>query len=373
MIQIIDEGIVFTGVPGGSTNHCGFPGITVLSEGTLMSCWRVGSAKDSADGTIYVAHSFDQGKSWSQPFAPYSTMWNGTPGDLHACKFTDLGGGHLLACLMWFDRSDPSLPMFNPQTEGILPVKVLFSRSADNGHTWGPLWALDDSPYGATLAMTGPVVVLPDNRWLCQFEVNKTYHDPLPWQHQAAIKFSADEGRSWSPPTIVACDPNARIRYWDQRQALAPDGRCWAAFWTFDSASSSDLNITLSSSRDGGRTWSSPRDTGVPGQVPYPIILSDDRMLLLSVDRYQDPSIRARLIHLDECRVETNECIIYRHQTPAKDPGQSVDSNADHLQQQQHWTFGLPCGVADRAGDVWITYYNAGGDAAKIHWARLRC
>ncbi len=373
MLKLEDEGVAYMGTPASRTEHCGFPGILSLSDDTLLMSWRVGSSKDSADGTIYISRCVDRGRTWSPPAAPFSTSWEGVPGNLHICKFTETGQGHVLACLMWIDRTNPTAPMYNPQTEGIFPMKVLFARSADYGQTWGPLWALDDSPYGSTLGMTGPVLVLRDGRWACQFEVNKPYDDPRPWRQVAALKFSSDEGRIWSAPVEVANDPTGRVRYWDQRHAVAPDGDCLATFWTFDAVRSCDLNITLSTSHDGGQTWSPPRDTGLSGQLPYPVFLSDGRLLLLYIDRYETQTVRARLGDTLGRQFDERDTVIYQHCRNVRDPGHDVASSADHLQDQQRWTFGYVSGATDSQGDVWVTYYSVADGNAKIHWAHMRC
>ena len=79
----------------------------------------------------------------------------------------------MLATLLWVDDSDPNLPYFNEQTEGLLDSRILFAESADGGRTWSPPALMDTSPFNVPTPITGPVLRLPDGEWICQFETNK--------------------------------------------------------------------------------------------------------------------------------------------------------------------------------------------------------
>lgn len=138
---------------------------------------------------------------------------------------------------MWVDRSEPGRPFFNPATEGLLPLQTWFCHSRDAGQTWGDYRWMDveavsscigcDKPPqpDCPLAITGPVLSLPDRRLACQFEVNKPYDDTKPWRHAAAYRVSNDGGRTWPEYVEVANDPTGRVMYWDARYAFDRTGR----------------------------------------------------------------------------------------------------------------------------------------------------
>jgi hypothetical protein len=61
-------------------------------------------------------------------------------GSLIFAPLTALTGHKVLMGMMWIDRTNPQLPMFNPETEGLLRMRVLFSESADAGKGGGNIY-----------------------------------------------------------------------------------------------------------------------------------------------------------------------------------------------------------------------------------------
>ncbi|MCC6124639.1 MAG: hypothetical protein IT426_06740 [Pirellulales bacterium] len=168
---------------------------------------------------------------------------------------------------------------------------------------------------------------------------------------------------------VAARDPAGRGMYWDARYALGSPGRLVAAFCTYDRERRRNRNIHLSQSRDGGRTWSIPRDSGLTGQVAHPLMLGDDRLLLVYVDRFRAPDIRASL-SADGGRSFGGDVPIYDHSAHRSEAGES-STPADYLQDMELWTFGRVEAVAGEEGTVWITYYAGNTPATSIRWARL--
>jgi sialidase-1 len=367
-MRVLAEGTLFTGTAGTRTANCCFPAIVQLPDGTLVVSWRVGSQKDSADGQILLLRSTDEGNSWSAPEPLPAGPWTDTPGEVHYAPLTVLGQNHLLAALMWVDRSDPTLPFFNPTTEGILPIRTWFCESRDGGRSWGDYRVMNEEP-DAPPTLTGPVLALDRDRLVCQMEVNKSYEDAGPWRQRAIWKMSQDGGYSWPDCVEVAHDPAGRVFYWDARYSLGANGYVIAALWTYDREAKSDLPIHLCESRDGGQTWSAPRDSGLVGQIGYPVLLGGSRLLLPYIDRYGSPSIRAALSN-DLGRTFSENITIYRHQAAQLDPGKNSTA-ADYLQDMELWTFGRVEPFLGIDGTVWLAYYAGNAQATSIRWARL--
>ena len=386
-MELISEGIVFTGGAGTPAASSCFPAIAWLPDGTLLASWRVGSQKDSADGQILLSRSTDEGRSWSEPVELSSGPWVAEPGEVHYAPLTVLGKNHLLAALMWVDRSDPIRPFFNPVTDGLLPIRTWFCESRDGGRSWrdyrcmnGDETTVDTAscrvgcgkmPHRQDpLAITGPVLVLGDGSLACQFEVNKPYDDLKPWRHAAAWKISKDGGYNWPEYIEVANDSTGRLMYWDAHYAQNGNGYIVATFWTYDRQRQCDANIHLSESCDGGRTWSKPRDCGLVGQVCHPILLGGDRLLLLYVDRFQTRSIRAALSS-DMGRSFSEDMMVYRHPTAQAELGEN-STREGYLQDMELWTFGRIDAILDADRTVWMVYYAGDSKATDIRWARLQ-
>jgi hypothetical protein len=294
---------------------------------------------------------------------------DGKPGQFRALGLTALGGARVLATLYWVDHSDPSLPFFNEQTEGLLDSRIMLAESADGGETWTAPALLDTTPFTVPTPITGPVLLLPDGEWVCQFETNKPYYDESMWVHRSVLIFSRDGGRTWPRHSIVTEDP--RIFYWDQRPQVLPDGRIVDLFWTYDNGAATYLNIHARASTDGGRTWSVLWDTGVPGQ-PAPVApLGDSRLAMVYVDRTGAPAIRCR-ISADGGHTWSTETTQTLYESVL--PSQTVrkDGMADAWAEMGKFSVGLPATASLPNGDLLVVYY-AGEDTdhTSVEWVRV--
>jgi BNR repeat-like domain len=367
-MKLINQSVICAGAAGTSRANCCFPSIARLADGTFLATWRVGSRKDSADGVLMLSGSRDEGRTWSaaqeMPLGRYADL----AGEVHYGPLTVLGPGHVLAALMWVDRSDPELPLFHPTTEGLLPIRTLFCESGDDGRSWSDYREMDTAPYDSPMPITGPVLQLPDERLACQFEVNKHYEETQPWRHAAAWKISSDGGGTWPECVEIAHDPTGRLMYWDARYAVRADGFCVAAFWTYDRQAERDATIHLSISRDGGRQWSAPKDVGIVGQICQPLFVDDGRLLLVYVDRFASRSIRAVLTD-DLGETFSGETVVYEHPRAHVAEGHS-NNTADYLQEMDVWTFGRVEGLASE-GVVSLVYYAGNEAATSINFSQL--
>ena len=173
--------------------------------------------------------------------------------------------------LGWEDDSNPLLPMFNEQTEGLVDMKLFTAVSEDGGAHFSPPQPVRCGPYDdAPTPTTGAMLLLPDGRWAAPFEVNKHYDDPHPWQHASCLTFSSDQGATWSEVAVVHTDPARQIFCWDQRLAVLPDGDLLGLFWTFDRQANAYLNIHARRSTDSGRIVGAASRHGRPRPARAP-------------------------------------------------------------------------------------------------------
>lgn len=358
------------GVPGTTTANCCFPSIARGAGGQLIATWRMGSQKDSADGAIWLASSRDDGRSWSSPtevFQPGS--WNGGLREPHYAPISVLSDGRMLAAVMWVGRRESSLPFFNPVTEGILPLQTVFYSSSDSGLSWSDMGELDTAPYSGPLAITGPLLELPDGELACQFEVNKNYDDTEPWRHAAALKISPDGGRTWPECREVANDASGQLFFWDARIVKIDSRQCLAMFWTFDRVNRRDRRVHIAHSDDAGRTWTKPLETPVVGQVAEPVPFRNHRLALIVVDRYESRSIKAFLS--DDCgKTFGDELLVYRQPGGQMDAGRNAVT-ADYLQDMELWTFGRVQAVTDAKNSIWVVYYAGDANSTGIYCAKI--
>ena len=373
-MKIIKRGIAVAGRDGTDRQSCAFPGVCVLPNGRWLCSCRAAPRKNATTGQhVLLSWSDDEGASWSDPASPFvAPPVGGQDGLIRAAYFTALGGSRVLAALAWTDHSDPSLPLFNEETEGLLDMRVFLTVSEDNGESWSPLALIQTPPFDGPTPLTGPVLVLPDGEWACQFELNKAYLDPAPWRHSSVLSFSRDFGASWPEHVRVSDDPALRVFYWDQRPGVLSDGRLLDVFWTFDRVDARYLNMHARASRDNGRTWSDMWDTGVPGQPAAPVSIAGEKIALVYVDRGGAPEIKVRT-SADGGRTWPAESERTIHSSVATLQTWDKKSMKDAWREMGRFSVGLPATALLPDGDILVVYY-AGPetDRTSIEWARLR-
>ena len=374
-MEIIERGILNRGQASTARAVSTCPALTSLPDGTLLATYRVGSEKDTADGTVEFRRSQDGGRSWSEPVAPLERTVNGIQGSVSVAQITPLSDQHLIMSALWVDRETyPRKPLFNEQTEGCLPMQVLLADSTDMGHTWSPWRILPCPEELGPPSITNPILNLSSGRLAVSIETNKTYEDSSRWFQRVVYLFSDDLGQNWSDPHTVSQDPSGRIFNWDQRTAVDPQGRLFSFTWTFDQETAKYLNIHRRQSNDEGQTWSAPEDLGFADQPSVPAVLPDGRFVLAWVDRFGSRTIRARLAGSgDAVFEEESEVVLYEHDPPTTEFRSDHTDTGELLGQMGVWNFGLPYVHALPDDNVMVVYYEGDKDVMQISWVRIAC
>ena len=372
-MRISDRGTINRGRPGTRRAFSTFPAVIPLAGGSLLASYRVGSSKDSADGTVELRRSEDGGKSWGAPESPFATTLNGLSGSIRVGYITDLGNGHLLLAAMWVDRQTfPGKPLFNEETEGCLPMVVVLADSHDLGRTWSGWRAVPVPADVGPPSLTNPVLVLPSGRLVLSIETNKTYEDRGRWLQRVVYLYSEDRGRTWGDPVTTCQDPAGGIFHWDQRAGVFPDGRLATFTWTYDRETTRYLNIRRRLSTDEGATWSAPEDLGFADQAAHPAILPDGRVVLAWVDRFGSRSIRARLATAADAPFDAaTEVELYRQAAGGSPTVAGHGDTGDLLAEMGLWSFGLPFAAALPDGGVMAVYYAGDDSCMEVRWTRL--
>jgi hypothetical protein len=312
----------------------------------------------------------DEGTTWEDLGRPFDHMvpagW-----DMRGGTLTVLPSGGLLCVVVALDKS-VDRPVYNPDGEGVVPIRNFAARSEDGGRTWTAWWIDAPIPQLSTmLALT-----LPDGDVLLAFETFKAYDEPGPWREQSGVLRSHDEGRTWPEHVVAAAsdregDPHDTM-WFDPRIARLPDGRLVMLFYAFRHGTSTDGPNHISWSEDDGRTWSRPVATSLRGQASYPIPLADG--LLVFQQRRSDPQVMALCCSRDGGRTFDAglEQLVYRHEVrSAKAPDGSTSSHA-YLMSMARFTFGHPCGVALGPDRALLAWYGGSIERTAIHSAVVR-
>jgi len=375
-MDIIDRGTAFRAEPGSDLQSAAFPGACVMPGGRWLCVFRGAPAKNSSAQQTLLTCSDDEGQTWREPVAPWQAPHlNGKPGRFRGGYLTSLGGGGLVATLMWVDVTDPSLPFWHEDTETLLDTRIFLSRSQDAGESWSPPQYVDTYPVTLCVPATGPILLLHNGDWACQFELNKPYgsSDPAPWRHASMLAFSQDEGVSWPLFSVAGNDPENRFFFWDQRPGVLSDGTVLNVFWTLDNERAEYVNIQARESSDHGRTWSEMWDTGIPGQPANPVSLPDGRIAMPYVDRTAAPKIMLRCSSDGGRTWPDDTALTLCDSVVDSQTWKNKRAMKDQWAEMQQFSVGLPRTAALPDGDVLVAYY-AGPqtDTTGIEWVRVR-
>lgn len=350
-----------------------FTALVPLRSGALLAGYQIGPAKHAPNSTIRLSRSRDGGANWQELPHRFAATLDGVPGSLCAAEMVEAEPGRLLLAATWFDRRDPARPLFDPETEGILPSRLLLAESLDEGDHWSD-WRTVPTPGLTGCALTGPMVRWPDGRLGVAFESFKEYDDPSPARHAAWLLVSSDGGRSFASPFQVARHPGDRVYYWDQRLCVtgAP-GEFVALFWTHDREAKRDRRVHfLRATVDAMPTL--PVETPVPGQIAAPLWLEDGRLLAFVVDRDRPgtlrlwcspdgggtwPVDRSLLVHVHE------------EQALLSQGRENIDFG-QYWQDMARWSFGHPAIRRLDERHVLLAYYAGTPSRMSLHWARVR-
>lgn len=372
-MQIVGQGTVFSSRPKTDAASSCFPGICVLDSGRWLANFRLAPVKSGRTSRACLSWSDDQGHTWSEPVPVGDPLAvDGRAGVWRTLGCTPMGGERVIASLCWEDVSNPFQTMFNPQTDGCVDANLFLTISVDGGKHFAEPKRIHCGRYDdRAIYFSGPILVLPDDRWLAQFEVYKQWDDPKPIDHIAATTASVDEGKTWSEPVIVHSDPEGKLIAWDQRPVVMPDGSIFDVFWSYNRSTSQYLNIHAKSSTDGGQSWSDPWDTGVPGQPARPVPLEDGRIFMTQVDRTGEPIIMARL-SADGGKSFPEQTNITIHQRTS---GHRLQTRSHEEAWEEMFAFrlGLPDAVLLPGGDVLVLYYTGDDpDHTDVEWVRIK-
>ena len=377
-MEIVERTVLSAAVPGTSRAFATFPAFVALADGSLLVTYSIGSGKDTDDLDIELRRSVDGGRTWSEPTTPFETALDGRRGSLKAAPITVLDGDHLIVAALWIDRDAfPGQPLFNPVTEGCLPMAILLAESDDAGRTWTPGRLVPMPDDIGPPSLTNAILRLADGRLVLSVETNKPYLDTSPWFQRVVHMRSTDGGRTWSAPETVCQDPTGRIANWDQRGAIAPDGRLVTFTWTYDFETATYLNVRRRISPDGIAPLGPPEDLGFADQPGHPAILPDGRVVLAWVDRFGTGTIRARSAAAVDAPFEpSTEVELHRPETvrrPAVSAADGSTATGDALVDMGTWSYGLAYAEALPDGDAGVVHYAAGaGGGTDVRWVRLR-
>jgi len=323
---------------------------------------------------VALCWSDDQGVTWSKPWVPFSSAQvEGNLGLFRSMQMTSLGQDRVVAALCWVVHTDPSLPFFNTQTEGLLDTKIFLTESNNAGETWSEPRLVEDFPhFHLPTPITGPPLILSDGTMAIQYEVNKPYYETSPWEHSSVLIYSSDGGMTWDRTDVVSHDPANKIFYWDQRPSLMQDGRILDLFWTYDNVAATYLPIHSRIQNVPLGNWGPLVQTTVPGQPAPAVDFGEGTVAMVYMDRSGVPELKLRISNDDGVTwPSAGEVVLYRHDSTGSQTW-NKGSMDDAWAEMGKFSVGLPDTAKTPEGSLLVVYY-AGRDTdyTGIHWINI--
>ena len=295
-MKILERGTVYR-ADGGMFRYCGWPTVCKDDKGVLYAAFSGHRAAHVCPfGKDLMCVSYDDGKSWSAPM-----IINDTELDDRDAGILSLGNDTLMMTFFnhprkfyvdrrhtpkWdkyvFDATTKAMysalldvweTIDEENTEGIDKSGSYTRLSRDGGKTWekavrSPLTA----PHGPILCSDGRLLYL-----------GKRMTDVNDHVFPIMCAESFDMGKSWNILCELPLPDNfTNEALFEPHVAELPDGSLVGAIRAHAKASSSDSAITvlLTYSKDGGKSWTKPEETGIQGTPPHLMLHSSGALIL---------------------------------------------------------------------------------------------
>ena len=367
MLRNIKTGIIYQNTsPHLKSIQAYFPSVVVTNHGEMLATVVLGEAFEAVDMHTCLFRSTDSGETWKNE----GRLYPGTKGSLTSdySRISILPNGELIVLMLRSDRSDHSDEgLTNSETLGFVPSEFVTFRSRDNGHSWNGPNVIDSSLGDTPLELCSPIIPVKDGRCFIPTSTWRYWDGSIPVGYRMVALVSHDHGKSWPEYVDVMVDPKQEIQYWESKIIEISDNRILSVAWAYNYVTKKDLPNQFVLSRDGGKTWSTPKSTGLSGQTLTPFLLDDGR--IFSVYRRMDrPGLWANISRIEDEQWinESSEPLWGQHVAGLTGVGDNMSHSFNVLK------FGAPCITRLSDGKIFIAFWGVENCLSVIRWFKLR-
>ena len=343
--------------------HAWHPTVTLLESGDMLAAFDLGQGCESLDYCTHLSRSVDSGATWESPrtFLPdCPTRRANTVARIRAIQ-----DGTVVALGGYLYRDDDDRGVVNPENLGYTSMELFVSRSGDGGQTWETPAVIAPPLEGPSWEICHSVVELNDGRWLAPMSTWKGWEGEAPNGMKAVALVSHDRGRTWPDYITVMDDYVNGLCHFEQSLVELPDGRLLAVAWALHVESGETRSTPYAISQDG-RTFRSPRPTGLRGQTAKIIALRDGRILCV-YRRHDKPGLWAAL-----ARIEGDDWVNLAEAPLWEGATSGMSGAAKPGEEITELRFGFPNLTLLPDGKVFVAFWCQEDCIGNIRWLRLR-
>lgn len=367
MLKDVRTGLIYRNPkPHVRSVHAYFPSVAVMANGEMLATMALGQAFESADSHTCVARSKDRGETWELQGPIYGGTTDRVTSDY--CRITALPDGEVVAFMIRSDRTDhPDEGLANPENLGFVPMDLLLLRSRDFGRTWSAPAVIQPPLTGPSFEMCSPIVPLKDGRWVLPTLTWPGWDGSCLNGIREIGLVSHDRGRTWPEYMDIMHEPGSKVFFWESKIVELGDGRLMAVAWVYDDNAHRDRPNHYALSTDGGKRWTRPISTGLPGQTLTPFVLDDGRILCV-YRRMDNPGLWANLSHLEgETWINDAEQPLWGHQAAGL-----TGTSENMVRNFNVLRFGAPCITRLADGTIYTAFWCYEDCVSNIRWFKFR-
>ena len=366
-MQVLTQSIIYENpLPQLRSRQAAFPFLTETADGKIIALYQIGEAFESVDGATYASISTDGGKSFGKEKRVFREGLFGVPFS-ECAKATGLKDGRLIAIGYGYIRDNPDYPIGNPETGGLLDDILFVSFSYDNGESWSEPREIT-SAWGRHVEASAPVTELASGTLITPITGFPDWSGTPHGRNCGRALVSHDGGESWSDDAVCMEFPGDTVTCYEQRMCQLASGTIVDIAWCEDTVSGERLPNHYTVSRDGGKTWSAPKSTGVRGQASSVCAIGGERLLALhAVRRDTDrPGIYAYIVDLacGEWNI-LEEMLVWEPPFP-------VTKDTKMAEIFSYLKFGQPGAILLSDGDIMMSHWYADQGQYKTVATRIK-
>lgn len=269
-----------------------FPSTERLSDGTFYIVARKITSLTDPKG-ILMAVKYDPATGSVTPMpTPADKEYAAHPErGYYTCHVTELEPNKLIA-IYTVVYCDETKPMFSPVDDGMQDTVCRIARSEDGGRTWSDPEELDYKI--PDIIVPSRIVKLADGTIGFPAEIQHHYETPYIEPIQGRFIYSVDGGKTFDRAANI---PHPKdFLAGDARMTFDDEGNMIIFYWGFDLATTRDLAVYRTITRDCGKTFEHVEPTNLKRQISSPMWIDKDTFLCMYQQRFKDnPGIKCML------------------------------------------------------------------------------